>query len=591
MSHDDQTESVALSKGPCNLCGGTKCRTLYSDFHSYCHRCPEDTAWQAEEGYTGTGKGGASASSVTQLFPTDTGELLDASQQSAPWQDNTKRNVTAATRRKMGVFTAGHGGSPKVVYPYYDASGNLVAQKLRGPDKSFPVLKGPGYTALLDCMLFGQQVYGDKFDRQVVVVEGEEDQLAVEEELGGKAPVVSIPAGVGNAAKALKKNYLWLDRFTDIVLWFDNDEPGKQAIQECAPLFKVGKVRVATATGFMADLKTPCKDASDLRQAGRPGDIRSAIYAATLWRPLGIVNANANPEDVMAPKEGDLAFSYQWPWQAVTDFLGPQLPGQVCIHVAGTGIGKSTAVAHIAWDVIRQGGKVGYMSFEGTRREIKLSLMVVKAGKRVDLEPLPDADMAKLHEQAFGEGKMELFDPETAEWTLEACESYIRYMAKALDCQVIVIDPLSTLVAMADVDDERRAIDKVSMRTSKAAKELGIFIHISHHLSRPEGTPHEEGAPTSINQVRGSNGLANFATFVIGHERNQQAEGDDWTLTQLRSLKNRPRSRTGPMVVLEYSIGTGQLKVSTAKFPKPGKGGGEGERGGKGFGPATSNDY
>lgn len=589
MPHDDQPESVALSKGPCQLCGGLKCRTLYSDHHSYCHRCPEDTAWQAEEGYTGPGKGGEAT--VTQLFPTDKGELLDASQQPGnPWTDSAKRNITAATRRKMGVFMAGHGGSPKVVYPYYDASGNLVAQKLRGPDKAFPVLKGPGYTSLLDCMLFGQQVYGDKFDRQVIVVEGEEDQLAVEEELGGKVPVVSIPAGVGNAAKALKKNYLWLDRFTDIVLWFDNDEPGKQAIQECAPLFKVGKVRVATATGFMADLKTPCKDASDLRQAGRPGDIRSAIYAATLWRPLGIVNANANREDFLAPKEGDEAFAYAWPWDAVTQFLGAQLPGQTAVHVAGTGIGKSTAVAHIAWGVVDQGGKVGYMSFEGTRKEIKLSLAVVRVGKRIDIEPLSDEDMLALHDKVFGSGNIEMFDPETAEWTLDACEKYIYYMAKALDCQVIVIDPMSTLIAMTDLADERLAIDKVSARFSKAAKELGIMLHISHHLSRPMGTGHEEGAATSINQVRGSNGLANAATFVIGHERNQQAEGDDWMLTQLRSLKNRPRTRTGPMVVLEYDINTGQLKVSTAKFPAPGKhGGGDGGKG-KGFGPA-SDDY
>jgi len=136
--------------------------------------------------------------------------------------------------------------------------------------------------------------------------------------------------------------------------------------------------------------------------------------------------------------------------------------------------------------------------------------------------------------------------------------------------------------------DERRALDKVSMTHSVLAKELGVHIQISHHLTRPHGTPHEEGAPTSLNEVRGSGGLANFATFVIGHERNQQAEGDDWTLTQLRSLKNRPRSKTGPMVVLEYDMATGQLAHSTRKFPAPGKPGAD-KKGG-GFDP-VSTDY
>ena len=41
-----------------------------------------------------------------------------------------------------------------------------------------------------------------------------------------------------------------------------------------------------------------------------------------------------------------------------------------------------------------------------------------------------------------------------------------------------------------------------------------------------KGTPYEEGAPTSLNQGRGSGGIANFASIVIGHERNTQAEGD-----------------------------------------------------------------
>jgi hypothetical protein len=40
------------------------------------------------------------------------------------------------------------------------------------------------------------------------------------------------------AAKVLKANYLWLDRFEEIVLWFDNDEPGQAAADECARLLK-----------------------------------------------------------------------------------------------------------------------------------------------------------------------------------------------------------------------------------------------------------------------------------------------------------------------------------------------------------------
>lgn len=483
--------------------------------------------------------------------------------------------------RKYGVFLGAYSGGMHQVYPYYDELGSVAVQKLRFPDKSFVALKAEGAPGLGKCQLFGRHVYGDKFDRQVIITEGELDALSVAQVMDFKCAVVSVNSGAQGAAACLKANYLWLDRFEDIVLWLDDDEPGREAAEECAKLFKVGKVRIAKAPGF--------KDASDVLQANQPGDIKSAIYAAAKWRPQGIVNAADNSSDVCAPTEDDHMFAYHWPWPELDGFLGLILPGQVVYHVAGTGVGKTTGVIHIIHTILEQGGKVAYFSFEGTRRETKIGLLTVKKGIRLDIEPLPDEDMIRIHDEVFGHKRLELFDPETAEWSMEAIEGYLRYCAKALDCQVFIIDPLSFVVAgMSQSDDERRALDTVSRNVAAMAKELGIHVQISHHLSRPQGTAHEEGAPTSIGQVRGSGGIANFASIVIGHERNQQAGGEDYLLTQLRSLKNRPRSRTGPMLTLEYSLETGQLQPTNRPFPSPGKSEGHDH---KPFQAVTGDDY
>lgn len=588
IHEESQHEGSSLvSKGPCPECGHEKTLATYSDGHVFCY-------------YAGCGYKTRATTAGPRLVVDRPASDKPSSLLTPDWSHPlnkaglNKRQLTSETLRRLGIFQATYSGTPVQAYSYFSReTGDEVAQKLRFPDKSFPVLKAPEFTSIPACLLFGQQYFGDRFDRQVIVTEGELDAASVCQALEWKTAVVSIGSGTKGAAEHLKANYLWLDRFADIVLWFDNDTTGKEAMQECAKLFKVGKVRLAKATGFKDDGVTPCKDASDMLQAARPGDIKQAIYTAAKWRPRGIVNARDNIEDVLAPKEDDSAFRYNWPWEEITSTLGPILPGQVCYHVAGTGIGKSTAVATIAFNVIEQGGKVGYLSFEGTRREIKLSLITVHSGKRVDIEPLPDAVMSQLHEAAFGSGNMELFDPEQAEWTMEALEGYIRYLNKALDCTLIVIDPLSAIVALSGEQDERRALDKISMTFSVMAKELGVHLQISHHLTRPHGIPHEEGAATALNEVRGSGGLANFATFVIGHERNQQAEGDDWKLTQLRSLKNRPRSKTGPIMVLEYSLETGQLTRTTRKFPPPGKPDGdhgEGKRSKGGF-AAVGDDY
>lgn len=572
---EDKTESTLIKKGlTCEVCQKDN-MSLYSDGHTYCfsggcgHRGHMDL-----EGQTPLKPSAASS----PRMPSD---FLKGS---VPDLGFKKRGLTPQTLAKAGVFEAGYKGEKVHVYPYYDKKGNLANQKTRGAGKEFSVVKGEDAPEITKCQLFMQPLYGEKFDRQVIITEGELDALSVAQAMDWKVAVVSINAGAHHAAKCLKENYLWVDRFEDIVLWMDNDADGIAAAQECAALFKVGKVRIAKAPeGY--------KDASDLLQDSLPGDIKAAVYAASKWQPAGIVNAADNPEDVKKPKEEDHAFSFEWPWPQLTAYLGPILPGQVIFNVSGTGVGKTTFLYHTLESLVAQGAKVGFFSFEGTRREIKLGILTVVNGKRLDLEPLSDDEMGALHDKFFGSRQIEMFDPETAEWNLAALEGYMRYCAKALDCQILVIDPLSFMVAGMDPNaDERKGLDNVSMKIAAMAKELGIHTQLGHHLSRPQGLGHEEGAPTSISQLRGSGGIGFFATTIIGHERNQQADGDDALITQLRALKNRPRSRTGVIMALAYDLETGRLAPTSKPFPKPGPGKAADSQH-KGFAPVGEGDY
>lgn len=575
MQDEDRDGSVAIGKENCPRCGKDNFKR-YSDNHGFCFTAgcgyrepPTHAAEHTSKPAAGFGK-----RDTSNLLPTD---------YSLSSGGLTKRGITLDTMRRFGVFIADYSKGRVQVYPYHDQQGELANQKLRTADKEFPVLKAEGAPGMAECRLFGHHVFGDKFDRQVVITEGELDALSVAQATDFKLAVVSIGLGAGSAAKHLKANYLWLDRFTEIILWFDDDEPGKIATEECAKLFKVGKVRIAKVAGF--------KDASDVLQAGKPGDIKTAIYMAEAWKPKGIVNAADDAEDVTEQKDTDHAFKFNWPWPEVTEFLGPILPGQVCYHVAGTGIGKSTGVSEIVVDLLKQGATVAYFGFEDTRRDTKLRIMGTTFSERFDINPRADDEMRAMHNEVFGHRRLFLFDPETAEWSTEAVMSYARYCAKALGAQLLVWDPLSFIIAGLSLSaDERRALDMVSRDLAATAKELGVHMQVTHHLTRPDGLAHEEGAKTSLNQVRGSGGIANFATFVIGHERNQQADDpEDSLLTQLRALKNRPRSRTGPMVTLAYNLHTGRLLPTSRPFPSSG-GGKQSDRRGSGFAPVQAED-
>jgi twinkle protein len=85
------------------------------------------------------------------------------------------------------------------------------------------------------------------------------------------------------------------------------------------------------------------------------------------------------------------------------------------------------------------------------------------------------------------------------------------------------------------------------------------------HLKRPEGKGHEEGAQTSLAQLRGSAAIGQLSDGVIGAERNQQDKLNSH-ITTLRGLKNRYAGETGIATYLSYNRETGRL-VELAECP------------------------
>jgi twinkle protein len=98
-------------------------------------------------------------------------------------------------------------------------------------------------------------------------------------------------------------------------------------------------------------------------------------------------------------------------------------------------------------------------------------------------------------------------------------------------------------------------------RLRSIVEELKIGLILVSHLKRPEGRGHEEGAATSLSQLRGSAGIAQLSDIVLGLERNQQDETQK-NFTLVRVLKNRYTGETGLACRLEYNQQTGRLKDS-----------------------------
>lgn len=397
--------------------------------------------------------------------------------------------------------------------------------------------------------LFGRHAWPSGRKR-IVVTEGELDALSYAEATQCSWPVVSVCDGTGSAVKCITENLEWLSGFEEIVLMFDMDEPGQQAAVKCAELLPVGKVKIA---------KLPRKDASDVLVELGGGELYKAPFNAEVWRPDGIRQGTELLEAVLIPPpEG---FSY--PWSFLDEVMHGQRVGEMVTWVAGTGSGKTQVLREIIRHLwVQHGQRVGIIALEESNVDSALGQISLEVNRPLHLpsvrKTVPD-DLIKEAAVRVLPGFV-LYD----HWgSVEGSVLLpkIRYMAVSLGIKFIVIDHISIMVSgMAAEGDERKRIDQLVTQLRSMCSELGIGLHIVSHLRKAEGTPHEEGGQISLQDIRGSGAPAQLSNFVIGLERNQQAEGDKRDVTNVRVLKNRLTGQTGVVGALRYNRETGRLK-------------------------------
>ena len=128
-------------------------------------------------------------------------------------------------------------------------------------------------------------------------------------------------------------------------------------------------------------------------------------------------------------------------------------------------------------------------------------------------------------------------------------------------CNYIFLDHISIVVSDQQNLDERKALDEIAtkLRTKVQEKDIGLFI--VSHLRRTNAKPHEEGGQTSLQDIRGTQAVAQLSDLVLGLERNGQSEDEvERNTTKVRVLKNRFSGLTGLTSLLYYDRVTGRLR-------------------------------
>jgi twinkle protein len=447
------------------------------------------------------------------------------------------RNITADTCRFYGV----KGDSAKHYYPYGEDAYKVRTVK----DKTFAWQGKP------DVALFGQDRFSSKSAKAVTIVEGELDALAAYQMLGSKYPVLSIRSGAAGALKDCKQAFEYLDAFETIVICFDADEPGVKAASAVAELFG-NKAKIFKHS-------PDHKDACDYLKANQSQAFVSLWWKAEPYVPDGIVKGVDLLDLVMAPLEKSIA---DYPYAGLNDLTGGIRGQELVVVTAGSGLGKSQFLREVIFRLLTTTShNIGLMFLEESVRKTALSLMSLAANKPLHIAEVNATDTEKelAYQRTLGTDRIYLYDSFGSNSIDNICNR-VRYMAKALDCKFVFLDHISIVISDQSNGDERKAIDEIVTKLRMIVQETGITLFAVSHLRRPDGKGHEEGAATSLAQLRGSAAIGQLADMVIGLERHAQADDPiERNTTRLRVIKNRYSGETGPACAVLYDKFTGRM--------------------------------
>jgi twinkle protein len=291
--------------------------------------------------------------------------------------------------------------------------------------------------------------------------------------------------------------------------------------------------------------------------AGLTKELINAVYSAKVFRPDGIVSSKDTWDLITAVDNEETA---DYPFDDLNTITGGLKKGALVTVCAGSGIGKSLFCKEVAYSLLQQGKKVGYIALEESVKRTMQGLMSIRLNKPLHLNhTLVDAAELKAAWEEVASDNLYLYD-HFGSTDSDNLLNRIRYMNKALGCDYIFLDHLSIVVSGASASlDERRLIDSTMTNLRTLVEETGISLTIVSHLKRIEGNRgHEDGVAVSLGHLRGSQAIAQLSDQVLALSRSTTSDTKD--LTTLSVLKNRYSGETGEAATLKYDPTTGRLK-------------------------------
>lgn len=439
-----------------------------------------------------------------------------------------------------------HRGIRSDVYQFYgaatkvDRNGKPISIGYPYSNGSYKVrtLEKKGFYSVGDigkAGLYGKQLFPAGSAKYITVTEGEEDAHSLRQALG-QAPVVSAQSAA-TAVRDCTIDRAYLNSFERIYLAFDEDEPGREAVQRVAKLFDYNKV-------YHVRFSRPDKDANDALV--RLGDeaLRKLWWNSKKFLPETIISSFSDFERILRepPKKG-IPFGLP-----TLDFMTDGMrTGESVLISAMEGVGK-TELMHTFLHQTLKGtdDAVCAIFLEEPKKRLLQALAGIELRRPVHLpeyDPGHDEVYRALTELVGTDDRLHVYshfgsnDPEVLLDT-------IRFAVSARMCRRVFLDHITMAVSGLAGDDERRALDYLSTRLEMMVKELDFSLIFVSHVN-------DHG------QTRGSRNISKICDIRIDMTRDLTAPDDrKRQTTTLTVAKNRYNGRTGPAGELVFNPST-----------------------------------
>lgn len=410
------------------------------------------------------------------------------------------RGLFGPTIEEFKIAEQVRGGKTYALFPYL-RDGELVNVKYRNVAEKKDMRQEGG----AEPCLFGWHLIDPKA-RRVAICEGEIDAMTLHQ-VG--IPALSVNAGAGNH-QWLENDWERLQRFSEILIFFDTDEAGQKGAQEVVRRLGMERCKLVTL---------PAKDANEyLMQGAADADFQDAVARAKTLDPEELRQASDFITRVQSmfyparPDERDpvLRLDRDLEW---FEFRA----GELSVWTGYNGHGKSLFLSQVLLGLMQQGERAVVFSGEMTpERQLKRMAKQAAGLDRPTMQYI-DAIGAWLMD------KLWLFNV-VGSASIERLLTVFLYASKRYGARHFVIDSLMMTDVPEDGSGAMTAQKEAMRKLCDFARRNGLHVHLVAH---PRKGVDESRGPGKLD-VAGSSKITDAAdnVFTVWSARKDEAADD-----------------------------------------------------------------